>query len=73
MLVPTATGAQVPLDQLSEVRYARGPQVIKTEDTFLTSYVIFDKRPGFAEVSGTVAGNVGGGVRCAQQIDAAAR
>jgi Cu(I)/Ag(I) efflux system membrane protein CusA/SilA len=50
VLVPTPSGAQVPLSQLSEIRYTRGPQAIKTEDTFLTSYVIFDKRPGFAEV-----------------------
>ncbi len=50
VLVPTSTGAQVPLSQLAEIRYSRGPQVIKTEDTFLTSYVIFDKQPGYAEV-----------------------
>ena len=50
VLVPTPSGAQVPLAQLSTIRFVRGPQVIKTEDTFLTSYVIFDKRPGFAEV-----------------------
>jgi Cu(I)/Ag(I) efflux system membrane protein CusA/SilA len=50
VLVPTPGGAQIPLGQLAEIRYVRGPQVIKTEDTFLTSYVIFDKRPGHAEV-----------------------
>ncbi|MHC5210755.1 MAG: efflux RND transporter permease subunit [Planctomycetota bacterium] len=50
VLVPTPGGAQVPLTQLSEIRYAAGPQVIKTEDTFLTAYVIFDKLAGTAEV-----------------------
>ena len=50
VLVPTSSGAQVPLSQLAQVRYSRGPQAIKTEDTFLTSYVIFDKQPGYAEV-----------------------
>jgi Cu(I)/Ag(I) efflux system membrane protein CusA/SilA len=50
VLVPTPSGAQVPLTQLAEIRYTRGPQAIKTEDTFLTSYVIFDKRKGHAEV-----------------------
>jgi len=50
VLVPTASGAQIPLSQLAEIRYSRGPQVIKTEDTFLTAYVIFDKQPGHAEV-----------------------
>ena len=28
----------------------RGPQVIKSEDTFLVGYVLFDKKPGHAEV-----------------------
>jgi Cu(I)/Ag(I) efflux system membrane protein CusA/SilA len=38
------------LGQLAEIRFSRGPQMIKTEDMFLTSYVIFDRLPGFAEV-----------------------
>ncbi len=50
VLIPTAGDAQVPLGQLAEIRYVRGPQMIKTENTFLTSYVIFDKQPGLAEV-----------------------
>ncbi len=50
ILVPTPTGAQIPLTQLAEIRYVRGPQAIKSEDTFLTGYVVFDKRPAFAEV-----------------------
>jgi len=55
VLVPTASGAQIPLSQLASIEYARGPQVIKTEDTFLTSYVIFDKQPGYAEVGAVEA------------------
>ncbi|MCK4414892.1 MAG: efflux RND transporter permease subunit, partial [Candidatus Eisenbacteria sp.] len=50
ILVPTPGGAQIPLTQLAEIRYTRGPQVIKSEDTFLVGYVLFDKRAGFAEV-----------------------
>jgi Cu(I)/Ag(I) efflux system membrane protein CusA/SilA len=50
VLLPTPTGAQVPLGQVAELRYQRGPQSIRTEDTFLTAYVIFDKKPGLAEV-----------------------
>jgi Cu(I)/Ag(I) efflux system membrane protein CusA/SilA len=42
--------AQVPLEQLAAIRYVRGPQMIKSEDTFLTSYVLFDKKAGAAEV-----------------------
>jgi Cu(I)/Ag(I) efflux system membrane protein CusA/SilA len=50
VLVPTPSGAQIPLSEVAEIRYVRGPQMIKTEDTFLTSYVIFDKRTDAAEV-----------------------
>jgi Cu(I)/Ag(I) efflux system membrane protein CusA/SilA len=50
ILVRAADGAQIPLIQLAEIRYVRGPQAIKSEDTFLVGYVVFDKRPGYAEV-----------------------
>jgi Cu(I)/Ag(I) efflux system membrane protein CusA/SilA len=50
ILVPTADGSQIPLIQLADIRYVRGPQAIKSEDTFLVGYVLFDKKPGFAEV-----------------------
>ncbi len=50
ILIPTMGGPQIPLGQLSKVRYSRGPEAIKSEDTFKVGYVIFDKKPGFAEV-----------------------
>jgi Cu(I)/Ag(I) efflux system membrane protein CusA/SilA len=50
ILVPTPAGAQIPLGQLAEIRYIRGPQAIKSEDTFLVGYVVFDKRAEAAEV-----------------------
>jgi len=50
ILVPTPSGAQIPLEQLAEIRYLRGPQVIKSEDTFLVGYVLFDMKEGEAEV-----------------------
>jgi len=50
ILVPTPTGVQVPLGELVHVEYERGPQMIKSEDTFLVGYVLFDKREGYAEV-----------------------
>ncbi|MCB1130179.1 MAG: efflux RND transporter permease subunit [Verrucomicrobiae bacterium] len=50
ILVTSREGAQVPLEQLASIRYVRGPQVIKAEDTFLTGYVTFGAKPGFAEV-----------------------
>lgn len=51
ILVPAPGGEQIPLSQLSEIRYVRGPQMIKSEDTFLLGYVLFDKKPGRAEVA----------------------
>jgi len=50
ILVPAAGGAQIPMSQLTNIRYVRGPQAIKSEDTFLIGYVLFDKRKGWAEV-----------------------
>ncbi len=50
VLVTTLSGEQVPLGRLARIVYRRGPQMIKSEDTFLTGYVLFDKREGFAEV-----------------------
>ncbi|MCH6561974.1 MAG: efflux RND transporter permease subunit [Myxococcales bacterium] len=50
ILVPTPSGPQVPLTQLVDIEYVRGPQVIKSEDTVLVSYVTFDMQPGQAEV-----------------------
>ena len=49
ILIPTPSGEQVPLSELAFVDYVRGPQMIKSEDTFLTSYVIFDMKEGNAE------------------------
>ena len=50
ILVPSPLGHQIPLEQLATLHYSRGPQVIKSEDTFLTGYVVFDKRGDKAEV-----------------------
>ncbi|MCL6295075.1 efflux RND transporter permease subunit [Jejuia spongiicola] len=49
--VPASSGSPVPLSELASIRYQQGPQVIKSEDTFLVGYVLFDKLDGFAEVS----------------------
>lgn len=50
ILVPTEMGVQIPLGDLAEIEYVQGPQMIKSEDTYLLSYVIFDKEQGYAEV-----------------------
>lgn len=50
VLVPAPDGSQVPMNQLADIRFTRGPQAIKSEDTFLVGYVLFDKRDDIAEV-----------------------
>ncbi len=50
ILVPSMTGQQVPLGELADIEYTRGPQMIRSENTFLNGYVIFDKVAGKAEV-----------------------
>ncbi len=50
ILVPSMTGVEVPLGELADLHYTKGPQMIRSENTFLTGYVIFDKKPEIAEV-----------------------
>ncbi len=51
MLISTSSGTQIPLGELVDIEYERGPQMIKREDTFLNSYVLFDRADGVAEVT----------------------
>ena len=51
IVVPSSEGVQIPLSELADIRYVAGPQEIKSEDTFLVSYVLFDKLPNYAEVN----------------------
>ncbi len=50
ILIPTPSGVQVPLGELAAINYTRGPQLIKSENTFLVGYVIFDKKEGYGEI-----------------------
>ncbi len=50
ILVPTMNGAQIPLGEIADIDYTRGAQMIRSENTFLVGYVIFDKLEGKAEV-----------------------
>jgi Cu(I)/Ag(I) efflux system membrane protein CusA/SilA len=49
--VPTPNGSPIPLKELVTITYEKGPQVIKSEDTFLVGYVLFDKEDEEAEVT----------------------
>jgi Cu(I)/Ag(I) efflux system membrane protein CusA/SilA len=50
ILVPTASGAQIPLGQLADIGYRAGPQNIKSENSFLVGYVLLDKKDDFSEI-----------------------
>ena len=41
ILIPTPTGAQIPLGELVTMNYVRGPQMIKSENTFLVGICNF--------------------------------
>lgn len=50
LTIPTATGDVIPLMQVADIEYVRGPQFIRSEDTFLTTAVVFDRQPSVSEV-----------------------
>lgn len=50
IIIPTAIGTQIPLGDVVDIEYAKGSQMIQSENTFLLGYVIFDKISGKAEV-----------------------
>lgn len=49
--VSLPNGNSLPLSELAKIKYEVGPQVIKSEDSFLVSYVLFDKLNSYAEVN----------------------
>ena len=50
ILIPAMNGVQIPLSEIADIDYTRGAQMIRSENTFLVGYVIFDKTEGKAEV-----------------------
>lgn len=50
IIIPTNIGSQIPLKEVAEIGYAKGAQMIQSENTFLIGYVIFDKVANKAEV-----------------------
>ncbi|MDX2246453.1 MAG: efflux RND transporter permease subunit [Bacteroidia bacterium] len=43
-------GGQIPLSEVVSLRYTSGPQMIRAEDNFLVTYVLFDRKNATAEV-----------------------
>jgi Cu(I)/Ag(I) efflux system membrane protein CusA/SilA len=50
ILISSMNGVQVPLGEIADIDYTRGAQMIRSENTFLVGYVIFDKLENKAEV-----------------------
>ena len=48
--IPTASGQQILLGDLVDIRYEQGAQAIKSEDGFLIGYVLFDREQNYSEV-----------------------
>ncbi len=49
-LIDIPGGGSLPLREVAQVNYVRGPQMIQSEDTFLVAYITFGGREGFSEV-----------------------
>jgi copper/silver efflux system protein len=47
VLVPAPDGSQIPLGQLAEIRFETGPMNIRSENTFLSAYVTFDRQAAY--------------------------
>jgi len=50
ILIPSMNGVQIPLEEIADISYTKDAQMIRSENTFLLGYVIFDKQEGKAEV-----------------------
>ncbi|MDX5483069.1 MAG: efflux RND transporter permease subunit, partial [Hymenobacteraceae bacterium] len=51
IMIANPSGGQIPLTSIANVEFRPGPMMIRGEDSFLTGYVLLDKREGFAEVT----------------------
>jgi Cu(I)/Ag(I) efflux system membrane protein CusA/SilA len=54
-LVPTMTGAQIPLSQLADIRLVEGPSMIRDENGRLSGYVYVDVDTAKRDVGGYIA------------------
>jgi len=55
ILIPDNNGRQIPLEAVTNIKYQQGPKNVKSENTFLTSYVTFDKKEGYSQVEAVEA------------------
>jgi Cu(I)/Ag(I) efflux system membrane protein CusA/SilA len=50
LLLTSPDGVQVPLAEVTQIRYRPGPTMIRGEDGFTVAYVIFDGKPGVTPI-----------------------
>jgi Cu(I)/Ag(I) efflux system membrane protein CusA/SilA len=50
ILIPTGHGAQIPLEQVADIEYVRGPQSIKGVNARLVGYVTFSPADGSTDI-----------------------
>lgn len=50
VFVTATDGVQIPIGDLARIEYVRGPEMIRSEDTYLVSYVMFDGQGDAGEV-----------------------
>ena len=50
VLVPSTTGAQIPLGQLVKIKFEPGPMRIQREKGFMIGFVTFSSAPGLGEI-----------------------
>ncbi len=55
VLVQTTEGSPIPLQQIATIQYRRGPQMIRSENAFLTGYVVFAPRNHVSEIEAAKA------------------
>lgn len=48
--IPLPDGSSIPLSNVAEIKYEKGPEMIASEDGFLVSHVLFDKESNYSEV-----------------------
>jgi copper/silver efflux system protein len=65
ILVTAPDGSQIPLGQLSDIRFETGPMNIRSENTFLNSYITFDREGTLSpvQVVNNVIGMLDGRIR----------
>lgn len=50
VLLTNSSGATIPLAEVATIEYVRGPEMIRSENSALVAYVMFDGLPAFGEV-----------------------